>query len=60
MLPYADAAAASGNLSPHGRTWSTGSAERLRDGEFDDDQPPARIHGDLWAGNVVFTVTAWC
>ena len=30
-------------------------AERLESGEFDDDRPPARIHGDLWAGNVLWT-----
>lgn len=30
-------------------------AERCRAGEFDDDDPPARIHGDLWSGNVMFT-----
>ena len=30
-------------------------AERLRDGEFDDGLPPARIHGDLWSGNLMWT-----
>lgn len=30
-------------------------AERCRTGEFDDDDPPARIHGDLWSGNLLFT-----
>lgn len=55
MLPYADAAVRSGNLSPRGRTLVDRVADRLRDGEFDDDRPPGRIHGDLWAGNVVFT-----
>lgn len=29
--------------------------ERLRDGDFDDIDTPARIHGDLWAGNVMWT-----
>ena len=29
--------------------------DRLRAGEFDDDAPPARLHGDLWSGNVVWT-----
>lgn len=28
---------------------------RLAAGVFDDDAPPARIHGDLWAGNVMAT-----
>jgi fructosamine-3-kinase len=30
-------------------------AARVAAGEFDDGAPPARIHGDLWAGNVVWT-----
>lgn len=29
--------------------------ERLRDGVYDDDDAPARLHGDLWAGNVVWS-----
>nr|WP_233549943.1 fructosamine kinase family protein [Cellulomonas rhizosphaerae] len=29
--------------------------ERLRGGALDDDEPPARLHGDLWSGNVVWT-----
>jgi fructosamine-3-kinase len=57
LLPYADAAAAIGNLSPAGRSLVDRIARRLGDGEFDDDRPPARIHGDLWAGNVIFTAT---
>lgn len=28
--------------------------DRLGSGEYDDDRPPARIHGDLWAGNVLW------
>lgn len=24
-------------------------------GDFDDDDPPARLHGDLWSGNVLWT-----
>jgi fructosamine-3-kinase len=27
----------------------------LRTGDLDDDEPPARLHGDLWAGNVLWT-----
>ncbi|SER95584.1 Fructosamine-3-kinase [Propionibacterium cyclohexanicum] len=29
--------------------------ERLTAGDFDDDLPPARLHGDLWAGNALYT-----
>lgn len=29
--------------------------DRVSAGEYDDGRPPARIHGDLWSGNVVFT-----
>ena len=30
-------------------------ADRLVSGEFDDGRPPARLHGDLWAGNIIWT-----
>jgi fructosamine-3-kinase len=28
---------------------------RCRRGDFDDDDQPARLHGDLWSGNVMWT-----
>ena len=57
LLPYAEAATAIDGLSPRGRALVDRVAARLRAGEFDDDRPPARLHGDLWAGNVIFTAT---
>lgn len=30
-------------------------AIRLENGEFDDADTPARIHGDLWSGNILWT-----
>ena len=55
VLPFARAAARIGHLSPDGLELVERVARRLTAGEFDDDRPPARIHGDLWAGNLVHT-----
>lgn len=54
VLPYARTAAGDGSLSARGLAVIEALAERLANGEFDDPAPPARIHGDLWAGNVLF------
>ncbi|MET0694583.1 MAG: fructosamine kinase family protein [Propionibacteriaceae bacterium] len=55
LLPYADKAVHRGNLSQAGRDAVDRVCERLLAGEFDDGRPPSRIHGDLWAGNVMYT-----
>jgi fructosamine-3-kinase len=44
-----------GALSPDDARVFDRLAGRLRAGIYDDDAPPARIHGDLWAGNVLST-----
>ena len=58
LLPYARAAHRIGNLSDAALRDVHAVGERLVSGEFDDDTPPARIHGDLWGGNVLYRSSA--
>jgi len=44
-------------LGPSGRRVMDALCERLIAGVFNDDAPPARLHGDLWAGNVLYAPT---
>lgn len=46
---------AAGSLSPELADGLGRLSARLRAGTWDDDLPPARLHGDLWSGNVVWT-----
>ncbi|MDR2454687.1 MAG: fructosamine kinase family protein [Bifidobacteriaceae bacterium] len=62
LLPYAAAAAKRGALSAEGLGIIRRVARRLREGDFDSPQPAllpaggaARLHGDLWSGNVLWT-----
>jgi fructosamine-3-kinase len=55
LQPYARAAERQGTLSSAGARLVDRVCERLVAGEFDDDRPPARIHGDLWGGNVLYS-----
>lgn len=55
LQPYARRARELGHLTPAGSHRIDRVCERLVAGDFDDDRPPARIHGDLWSGNLVFT-----
>lgn len=52
LLPYARLAHSRGDLPELARIEKL--CERLLSGVFDDGLPPARLHGDLWAGNVLF------
>lgn len=55
VLPYAQAAHQAGDLSDAELAVVHRLCDRLRAGEFDDAAPPARIHGDLWSGNVLWS-----
>ena len=55
VLPFAREAYDVDHLSAAGLAAVERVAGRLHAGELDDGRPPARIHGDLWSGNVVFT-----
>jgi len=55
LLPYARRAQEVGNLSRRGGALVERVCERLVAGDLDDGRSPARIHGDLWSGNVIFT-----
>lgn len=56
MLPFARRARDVGHLTAGALASVEQVAARCLAGEFDTGEPPARIHGDLWAGNVLFTV----
>jgi fructosamine-3-kinase len=55
IRPFLDAAVRAGNLTASARWAVDEVCALLGSGAFDDDEQPARLHGDLWAGNVVWT-----
>ena len=55
MLPFARRAHDVGHLTAGALVAVERVAARCVAGDFDSERPPERIHGDLWAGNVLFT-----
>ena len=70
ILPYLQPSRDNGSISVGGARVIERLCERLRDGDFDTDQPAlvragarergarvavARTHGDLWCGNILWT-----
>lgn len=54
VLPFLAPAVANGHLTRDEEALVRDACAAITDGTFDDDAPPARIHGDLWAGNLLF------
>lgn len=53
--PYAAVALRAGTLSGEEHGLILRACRLIADGAFDDDDQPARLHGDLWNGNVLFS-----
>lgn len=53
--PFLPLAVAAGNITASGADLVRRACAVVADGAFDDDELPARLHGDLWAGNVLWS-----
>lgn len=53
--PFLAPAVAAGNLSASGADVVRRACALIAAGAFDDGDPPARLHGDLWSGNVLWS-----
>ncbi|WP_395243488.1 fructosamine kinase family protein [Agromyces sp. MMS24-K17] len=54
VMPFLAPALAAGYLRDDEAVLVRRACDAIAGGAFDDDEPPARIHGDLWNGNVLW------
>jgi fructosamine-3-kinase len=57
VLPYLELAIESGGVGRGQASIVRQACDEVAAGVFDDDDPPSRIHGDLWNGNVLWSPT---
>ena len=55
VLPYLVEAVKAGTVNEREERIIRAACDRIADGDFDDSEPPARLHGDLWNGNVLWS-----
>ncbi|MGJ8521410.1 putative ketoamine kinase [Carnimonas sp. R-84981] len=55
VLPFLRMTRDNGSLDAADARTIERAAARLTAGDFDDDSGPARIHGDLWSGNLLWS-----
>ena len=58
VQPFLEIAMSAGSVTAAQRRDIDAACDLVAEGVFDDDEPPARLHGDLWSGNVVWTAEA--
>ena len=54
VLPFLAIAQEAGSVTDAEARGIREACELIASGAFDDDEPPARIHGDLWNGNLLW------
>lgn len=57
VRPFLKPAVDAGTLTPDDAGHVERACDVISEGAFDDTDPPARIHGDLWNGNVLWSQT---
>jgi len=55
VMPYLATAVDAGNLTARGAQTVEQACALIGTGRFDGDEPPSRLHGDLWNGNVLWS-----